>query len=438
MKRLFLDLETTGTIPGVHAIHQLSGCIEVDGEIESSFDFRIRPWEGAKIEQEAMDKCDVTEEQIMSYEASQEHVFKTFMSILDRYIDKYDKFDKVFLIGYNVSFDKGFLVDYFIRNGNDFLFAYIWGNEIDVMSLAGRILQNKRHLLENFKLSTVCEFMGIEVEEEKLHDSKYDIYLTRELFYLVDGEYDTKYQNVQESVVIKVPTNIDIETAKIKVKEMRESYKDLSDDEINAAQKDIEESYPIPPTNLELQTATVKLEDQDRGDTFKIKSIEITQPTESMGDVLEPMEPESKPNPITDSMKNLLLGGIGDKPVNITNPSNKVKTLKKVKDKSFVLYFGKHKGKTIETIMLSDCQWLMWAHDGMIQGFQIDNIQLRDEIYKLAQKQKAEFFANKNPNYKGPGSTNKPFDKSQHGGSDTTLDHKIDNWDNPFDDDMPF
>jgi hypothetical protein len=41
---------------------------------------------------------------------------------------------------------------------------------------------DERHRLVNFKLATVAAHMGIEVDQESLHDSLYDVSLTIELF----------------------------------------------------------------------------------------------------------------------------------------------------------------------------------------------------------------------------------------------------------------
>lgn len=43
MKLFFFDLETTGTNPARHGIHQISGEIVVDGETKESFDYHVRP-----------------------------------------------------------------------------------------------------------------------------------------------------------------------------------------------------------------------------------------------------------------------------------------------------------------------------------------------------------------------------------------------------------
>ena len=64
MKLLFFDLETTGTNPGKHGIHQISGQIVIDGIVKESFDFHVQPNPKAIIEDEALAVAGVTREQI--------------------------------------------------------------------------------------------------------------------------------------------------------------------------------------------------------------------------------------------------------------------------------------------------------------------------------------------------------------------------------------
>lgn len=40
MKLLYIDTETTGVDPMQNGIVQISGCIEVDGELKEEFDLR--------------------------------------------------------------------------------------------------------------------------------------------------------------------------------------------------------------------------------------------------------------------------------------------------------------------------------------------------------------------------------------------------------------
>ena len=43
VKKIFYDLETTGVDHRRNGIHQLAGCIEIDGEIVESFNFKVAP-----------------------------------------------------------------------------------------------------------------------------------------------------------------------------------------------------------------------------------------------------------------------------------------------------------------------------------------------------------------------------------------------------------
>jgi DNA polymerase-3 subunit epsilon len=53
------------------------------------------------------------------------------------------------------------------------------------MVLAAFKLKTERTNLENFQLKTVAKYLGIEVDESRLHDAQYDIYLTYELYKLM-------------------------------------------------------------------------------------------------------------------------------------------------------------------------------------------------------------------------------------------------------------
>ena len=83
-----------------HGIHQLSGEIIIDGEVKETFDFRVQPNPQALIEQEALDVAGVTKEQILAY-TPMGTVYKQFVDMLSKYVDRYNKQDKFFLAGYN-------------------------------------------------------------------------------------------------------------------------------------------------------------------------------------------------------------------------------------------------------------------------------------------------------------------------------------------------
>jgi DNA polymerase-3 subunit epsilon len=106
--------------------------------------------------------------------------------MLGKYVDKFNKKDKFFLVGYNnAAFDNLFLRGFFLQNKNNYFGSWFWSSSLDVMVLATLFLAEKRADMENFKLSTVATTLGIKVEEEKLHDASYDIYLTKSIFNII-------------------------------------------------------------------------------------------------------------------------------------------------------------------------------------------------------------------------------------------------------------
>lgn len=187
-KRIFLDLETTGTNPGKHGIHQIAGCIEINGEVVESFNFKVKPNPAAQIDPVALEIAKVTTEQIMAYEPMIE-VYKKLTSILGRYVDKFNKKDKFHIVGYNNrKFDEDFFRGFFLQNGDNFFGSWFWPDSMDVMVMASEYLEEERSEMKDFKLSTVAERMLMDADkpdESKLHDADYDIYLTRQVFYAI-------------------------------------------------------------------------------------------------------------------------------------------------------------------------------------------------------------------------------------------------------------
>lgn len=182
MKLLFFDLETTGIKYWKNGIHQISGEIVIDGETKETFNYNVCPNPQCEVDETALQVCGVTREQIFAYPDMHE-VYLEFVNMLSKYVDKYNKDDKFFLVGYNnASFDNSFLKAFFVQNGDSFFYSWFWVNSIDVMVLATQHLMMKRHLMKDFKQETVARMLGIELDSSKLHDAAYDIWLTRQIY----------------------------------------------------------------------------------------------------------------------------------------------------------------------------------------------------------------------------------------------------------------
>lgn len=181
MKRLFYDVETTGLKPNKHSIHQLAGKVIIDGECKETFDIRMQPNPKALIDDEALKIAGVTREQILGYQPF-EKGYEQFITIVNRYVDVYNKKDKFHLVGYNNrAFDDDFLRGLFKQNQNQYFGAYFWSDSIDVLPIASISLEPIRASLPDFKLKTVAGAVGIQIDESKLHDALYDIDITEQI-----------------------------------------------------------------------------------------------------------------------------------------------------------------------------------------------------------------------------------------------------------------
>lgn len=183
MKKVFLDLETTGVTPGKHGVIEIGAIIEANGE-EKRFAHRVKPFSTDEIDDSALEIQGVSRESIQAFPEPPE-VYLRFIRFLDMIVNKYDRKDKAFLIGYNVTFDQSHLRAWFEKNGNQYFGSYFWFPAIDVAILAAHYLGEKRDELPDFKLGTVCRHFGIDLENA--HTAAADIEATRELYYrLID------------------------------------------------------------------------------------------------------------------------------------------------------------------------------------------------------------------------------------------------------------
>lgn len=181
-KLFFYDLETTGVQFWKNGIHQISGAICIDGEIKEKFNFKVCPHEKAIIDENALQIANVTKEQILEYPKI-DIIYQKLIDILSKYCDKYNKKDKFHLVGYNNNaFDNHFLRAFFVQNNDNYFGSWFWADSIDCYVLASNILRKERANLVDFKQKTVAKYLGIDIDEHKLHDAEYDIQICMEIF----------------------------------------------------------------------------------------------------------------------------------------------------------------------------------------------------------------------------------------------------------------
>ena len=180
MIEIYLDVETTGLSAHRNGIWQLAFIMYYKGEEVETFKRNIAPMPMDTPDKKALDFNNLTEEQVRGF-SDPIKCFKDVVSILDKYIDKFDKKEKAYFYGYNARFDMDFMRAFFEKNGNKFIGSYFWFPPIDVMNTAMLHLIKDRPSMENFQQSTVAEKMGIQVDSEKLHDALYDLKLTKQI-----------------------------------------------------------------------------------------------------------------------------------------------------------------------------------------------------------------------------------------------------------------
>jgi len=165
----------------------LAGAIELPGAKPKFFQYRLRPFPGDVIEEEALEVNGITREELKTYSAPGK-VYKDSINLLSTHVDRYDRADKFHFIGYNAIFDSNHLRAWFEKNGDTYFGSWFYFPPIDVMGMAAVHVMSRRAGMKDFKLLTVARELGLKVDEVKMHDTRYDIALTREMFKILRGE----------------------------------------------------------------------------------------------------------------------------------------------------------------------------------------------------------------------------------------------------------
>lgn len=179
-KILWLDTETTGTDPKRNGVVQIAGILELNGK-EECFDFKVRPFDDDLIEDDALAVNGFTRDQLAGFMPPTE-VHSAITSILSRHIDRYNRKDKLVVAGYNAQFDLNFMHAFFKKCGDPYFGSWVWWPGLDVSVLAMQRLMPVRHLLPNFKLTTLAEYLHI-IPEGEAHDAMIDIRMTRAIYH---------------------------------------------------------------------------------------------------------------------------------------------------------------------------------------------------------------------------------------------------------------
>ncbi|UZJ39978.1 3'-5' exonuclease [Prosthecochloris sp. SCSIO W1102] len=178
-KILWFDTETTGLSPEKHSIIQFAAIIEEGGQVKDQIDLKFAPIPGAAVEQSALDLTGTMRGELDARPSAVDAYYQ-IVRFFGRHCDKYDKGDKYYPAGYNVKFDLDFLQALFMKCGG---FKYGIGSfvnwrRLDPLPFLHLMDFRNQISLPNYKLETVCEHYGIEIDA---HDALSDVRATREL-----------------------------------------------------------------------------------------------------------------------------------------------------------------------------------------------------------------------------------------------------------------
>lgn len=180
-KVLWADTETTGVNAFKNGVIQIAGMVEIDGDIKESFNFQAAPFENDVIDDKALEVNRTTVSEIRKY-PKPEITYGQLVTIMGKYVNKFNKKDKFILAGYNTQFDAEMMRMFFKKNGDNYFYSYVFGGKIDVMANIMTYCHISNTAMVDHKLATACGHFGISAE---FHDALDDIKATRQLYHAV-------------------------------------------------------------------------------------------------------------------------------------------------------------------------------------------------------------------------------------------------------------
>ncbi len=202
-KLLYVDTETTGLDVKIHEPHQIAIIVEIDGRIQQKEIFYAQPISWETINPEALSVSHISIDKLKTYPPART-TYAKLRYLFRQYVDPYNRKDKFIAIGYNVGFDITMLNAWYKKLGDNFFFATIDSKKYcDVLEYIKLFIKlGILEPMENNKLTTVCENLGIDIVEA--HNAFFDIQATRKLYIRCNKVFDAlKDAIIKENIIIK-------------------------------------------------------------------------------------------------------------------------------------------------------------------------------------------------------------------------------------------
>jgi hypothetical protein len=152
-----------------------------------------KPFEADPVPEDgALDVNHIIREDIVSFPDPIE-VQNAMCAVFGKYTDKYQTKDKMQFVAFNAPFDYEVLQKFWKKcneqanTPKNYLGSWFWKQPLDVMILAAEFLKETRPEMKNFKQVTVGKTLGIEFNEDELHDALNDIKLMIKIYKKIGG-----------------------------------------------------------------------------------------------------------------------------------------------------------------------------------------------------------------------------------------------------------
>jgi len=194
MKILYLDTETTGLDPKVNDIIQIGGIFEKDGVVIEEFNIKMQPANYDNISPEALETNGFTIEQIKTFQ-TQKQGYEEFLKKLSTFVDRYDKNDKMSLVGQNCRFDIDMMIGLFEKVDRKGLFFAFFDltHYFDVMSVCKALKHMGYINVEKCNLDALSAYFG--VVNNKAHDALEDVRVTKQIYGMLKDRHFKPYNN---------------------------------------------------------------------------------------------------------------------------------------------------------------------------------------------------------------------------------------------------
>jgi DNA polymerase-3 subunit epsilon len=191
IKKLYVDIESTGTDPKRHGIIQWSAILLVNGRKVDEIDMKMQPFKEDELDDGALKHNHTSALEVFAEDRYKPLIaYERLMEFFGKHCNKYDRLDKFFWVGYRASFDSDFTREFFDKIGDRFLGSWFWTPPLDCMGLAAYLLQKNRYKLRDFKLRSVFEYLrpdmigvyqDLEEKGQAWHNAMFDIERTLDI-----------------------------------------------------------------------------------------------------------------------------------------------------------------------------------------------------------------------------------------------------------------